>query len=272
MTKKILETIIYTAAIYGVCFPFTSSPSRANTHQDFNENFGLELHYFESSFGCGEGQIDIDVKVYKDNQLIQTMSKGDRYLLTDIDSINDLSFEYHSDDPEFYASYCRETDGINHQILGNQDPIPSFAGAHSQQSLQQMMVGLNSYEELYLVELATRDRSSEVFDLQDVIIIVDHNPELPNSSPVANDDTATVGIYNSVTIDVLANDTDPEGDATSIFSIDSVFGGEAIVEDNKIVYTADSMPGEFSLTYTVQDVYGKTDSGTVIITVTAFPD
>lgn len=93
-----------------------------------------------------------------------------------------------------------------------------------------------------------------------------------NTAPIANDDTATVTILNSVIIDVLANDTDPEGDATTIASIDNIFGGNAVIEDNKIVYTADSIPGEFSLTYTVQDAYGKTDSGTVVITVIGFPD
>ena len=95
---------------------------------------------------------------------------------------------------------------------------------------------------------------------------------IPNTAPIANDDTATVGILNSVTIDVLANDTDPDGDETIVTSIDSIFGGSGAIEDNKIVYTAGSIPGEFSLTYTVQDAYGKTDSGTVVITVTAFPD
>ena len=95
---------------------------------------------------------------------------------------------------------------------------------------------------------------------------------IPNNAPVANDDTAATVIYNSVVIDALGNDTDPDGDAIIIKSIDSIFGGNAVIEDNKIVYTAGSIPGEFSLTYTVQDAYGKTDSGTVTITVSAFSD
>ena len=95
---------------------------------------------------------------------------------------------------------------------------------------------------------------------------------IPNNAPIANDDTATTSIYGSVTIDVLANDIDPDGDATTITSIDSIFGGNAIIENNKIVYSAGAIPGEFSLTYTVQDEYGKSSSGTVVITVVAFPD
>ena len=95
---------------------------------------------------------------------------------------------------------------------------------------------------------------------------------IPNNAPVANDDTARTTILGSVTIDVLANDTDSDGDAKTISSIDSIFGGNAVIEDNKIIYTAGSIMGEFSLTYTVQDDYGKSDSGVVVIDVTAYPD
>ncbi len=95
---------------------------------------------------------------------------------------------------------------------------------------------------------------------------------IPNNAPVANDDTAETNVLTSVTIDVLANDVDPDGDDKSLASIDSVFGGNARIENNKIVYTAGPTPGEYSLTYTVQDEYGKSDVGTVIITVTALAD
>ena|GEM_PF-1772978 len=130
----------------------------------------------------------------------------------------------------------------------------------------------SAYDEI----VVTSDRSDSAFESDNHTFSAIKQPirgtVIPNSAPVANDDTATVGIYNSVTIDVLANDTDPEGDATTVTSIDSIFGGNAKIQENKIVYTAGSIPGEFSLTYTVQDAYGETDSGTVIVTVTAFPD
>lgn len=223
--------------------------------------FGLELHYFESAYQCGNGEIDIDVEVYKNAQLVQTMSKGDRLLLDDVDSLNDLSFEYNSTECTFYAN-------IN-QILGVQDPIPNLPGAYAQTSIQDMVNNLNSYEELYLVELGTTDTTDEIYDLQDVVLVVNHNP---NATPIAQDDTATTTILNSVTIDVLANDTEPDGDGKSIASIDSIFGGNAVIEDNKIIYTAGSMVGEFSLSYSVEDDYGNSDSGTVVINVTAYSD
>ena len=97
------------------------------------------------------------------------------------------------------------------------------------------------------------------------------NP-LPNLAPIANNDTATTSIYSSVTIDVLENDTDPDNDELTIHSVENVIGGQAKIENNKIVYTAGSIEGEFSFTYTVQDEYGKTDSATVSINVTAVAD
>lgn len=97
------------------------------------------------------------------------------------------------------------------------------------------------------------------------------NP-LPNLAPIANNDTATTSIYGSVTIDVLKNDTDPDNDELAIHSIENIIGGRAEIKDNKIIYTAGSTKGEFSLTYTVKDEYGKTDSATVLITVLAAAD
>ncbi|MGL5795488.1 MAG: Ig-like domain-containing protein [Waterburya sp.] len=96
--------------------------------------------------------------------------------------------------------------------------------------------------------------------------------ELSNVSPVANDDTAATTILNSVTIDVLANDTDPDNDDLSIESISNVTGGTAKILNNKIVYTAGSSIGTFSLDYVVKDAYGHTNQGSVTINVMAAPD
>ena len=96
---------------------------------------------------------------------------------------------------------------------------------------------------------------------------------IPNNAPVANEDSAVTTIFSTIAIDVLANDTDEDGDELSLASVDAAFsGGNAIIEDNKIVYTADSVPGEFGMTYIVKDEYGKTSQGSVKITVTAAAD
>lgn len=96
---------------------------------------------------------------------------------------------------------------------------------------------------------------------------------ISNAAPIANADEAITSIFSSITIDALANDIDEAKETLKITGVSSAFsGGQAVVEDNKIVYTAGSVPGGFSMTYTVQDEKGETSQGTVNITVTASPD
>ena len=51
-----------------------------------------------------------------------------------------------------------------------------YARVWRQASIEEMLVGLNSYEELFLTELGTSDTSSSAYDLQDVVLVVDNNP------------------------------------------------------------------------------------------------
>ena len=264
MNNKILNTFLFLAVISGLSLSLFPTPaiSVIDETETSNERFGIELNYFESAYECGSGEVDIDVYVYKNGQFFQTITQGDSLRMDDIDSLSDLSFGYYSAD-------CSIDVNIS-QILGSQDPVPSLAGAYSQTSIQGMLNNLDSYEELYLVELGTDDTSSEYYDLQDVVLIVNHNP---NNAPTANQDTATTSIFNTIAIDVLANDTDEDGDELTLTGVDAAFsGGSAVIENNKIVYTAGSVPGVFGMTYVVQDEYGKTSEGNVAITVTASSD
>ena len=96
---------------------------------------------------------------------------------------------------------------------------------------------------------------------------------IPNNAPVANTDEATTSIFSSITIDALANDTDEAQDTLKIIGVSDAFsGGQAVIEDNKIVYTAGSVPGGFSMTYTIEDEKGVSSEGTINITVIASPD
>ncbi|MEO1671323.1 MAG: Ig-like domain-containing protein [Cyanobacteria bacterium J06631_2] len=198
------------------------------------------------------------------------------------DPYNEITFK---NDGETVASFRTENlvDFINNSgtvntsdYQGNPNPIyDTLNNAHKTQPFSFVNVFFND-ESAFDEIVITSDKNDSAFESDNhtfsEIKQTIRGEVIPNTAPVANDDTATVSIYNSVTIDVLANDTDPEGDATTITSVDSISGGDAVIEDNKIIYTAGSMPDEFFLTYTVQDAYGKTDSGTVTITVTAFSD
>ncbi len=105
---------------------------------------------------------------------------------------------------------------------------------------------------------------------------VDITVDSVNDGPDAVDDAALVNEDSSVTIDVLANDTDVEGaiDPSTV----SVTGGPSngtvnVNPDGTIDYTPDAdFFGSDSFTYEVCDVDGDCDTATVDITVSDVND
>ncbi|MDG2825244.1 tandem-95 repeat protein, partial [Vibrio parahaemolyticus] len=94
-----------------------------------------------------------------------------------------------------------------------------------------------------------------------------------NDAPVAKDDIATTQEDTAVTIDVLPNDSDVNGDKLSIQSA-SVPEAQGKVEivDGKLVFTpAENFHGDAEITYTVTDG-ALTDQATVKVTVNAVND
>jgi len=96
-----------------------------------------------------------------------------------------------------------------------------------------------------------------------------------NNAPVANDDSVTTVEQTEVVINVLGNDSDPDGDELSVTSIDSgPANGTAIINgDGSISYTPNAgFIGTDTFTYTITDANGDTASATVTITVTMLAD
>ena len=95
-----------------------------------------------------------------------------------------------------------------------------------------------------------------------------------NTDPVAVNDTATVTQGGAATvIDVLANDTDADGDPLTI-KTDSVttpnHGGAAVIASNKISYTPPTdYHGTETFQYTVSDGNGGEANATVTVTIQA---
>jgi|GEM_PF-6016455 len=87
---------------------------------------------------------------------------------------------------------------------------------------------------------------------------------------VAVDDSATDISRQPVTINVLANDFDPQGDSFSITSHTNTSHGTLVQNANgTFTYTADAgFQGVDSFTYTITDQYGATSTATVRIDVT----
>jgi len=95
-----------------------------------------------------------------------------------------------------------------------------------------------------------------------------------NDAPVANDDEATVPEDSSVTIPVLGNDYDPDGDPLSVSIVSGPVNGRATVNpDGTITYTPNpDFCGTDSFTYKACDPAGACDTATVTIHVTCVND
>ncbi len=92
-----------------------------------------------------------------------------------------------------------------------------------------------------------------------------------NDPPVAVDDTTVTSRNTPRTIDVLANDRDPDGDALTIASAASTSTEGGLVEVLDAAAIRYTPPADFegldTFTYVVSDGNGGTDEGTVRVTV-----
>ncbi len=88
-----------------------------------------------------------------------------------------------------------------------------------------------------------------------------------NSLPLAVDDELTMLVNSQGSIDVLSNDSDPDGDRLSLHKVSSDIG-KVEMSGNKLLITPDSeFLGEFEITYFIIDSSGAMATAKVNITV-----
>ncbi len=89
-----------------------------------------------------------------------------------------------------------------------------------------------------------------------------------NEPPTANDDAETTQQNLSVTIDVLANDSDPENDPLTVDAVTMPSNGLAFINDNMVSYEPNmDFVGVDMFQYTISDDHGNPASATVTVTV-----
>jgi hypothetical protein len=94
-----------------------------------------------------------------------------------------------------------------------------------------------------------------------------------NDDPTAVDDTDSTAEDTAITVDVLANDTDPELDSLTVDSVTQGTNGSVTNNGTDVTYDPDSdWSGIDTFTYTLADGNGGFGTGTVTVTVTAQPD
>lgn len=90
-----------------------------------------------------------------------------------------------------------------------------------------------------------------------------------NQNPNAVDDNVTTPENTTITISVLSNDSDPDGDPVSLQSATSASHGTVTKIANHVDYTPNAgYTGTDQFDYTIIDGNGGSDTGTVTVTIT----
>ncbi|UWR20910.1 cadherin-like domain-containing protein [Sulfitobacter sp. S190] len=97
--------------------------------------------------------------------------------------------------------------------------------------------------------------------------------EAVNAPPVARDDSDETDEDTAVTIDILGNDSDPDGDALTVTAATSPDGDVVINDDGTVTFTPDAdFNGEATIDYTITDGNGGEDTAQVSVTVNPVND
>ena len=91
-----------------------------------------------------------------------------------------------------------------------------------------------------------------------------------NNAPVANNDTTTTDEGIAVTVAVLGNDTDADGDSLLVTGVTQGANGSVVIDavSNNPIYTPNAgFVGNDTFTYTISDGKGGSATGTVTVTV-----
>jgi hypothetical protein len=148
---------------------------------------------------------------------------------------------------------------------GDDDPIT--IGAHvvgGQTALDNEFTGL-------IDEVGFYDTALSAAEMATIASLAPSGLRLDNVGPTAVDDTATVNQDSTAnTIDVLANDSDPNDDPLKIVGNTAAAHGTATCLDTACSYTPDAgFSGTDSFSYDATDGDGTTASATVTLTVSA---
>ena len=124
-------------------------------------------------------------------------------------------------------------------------------------------VGKDSFEYHISDGNGGTDTASVHIDVKDV-----------NEAPIAKDDSAMTDEGQAVKINVLGNDSDPDGDAINVSSLEDASNGSvSLNNDGTVTYTPDAgFVGKDSFEYHISDGNGGTDTASVHIDVKEVPD
>ena len=144
-------------------------------------------------------------------------------------------------------------------------------------SVSQVLAGLATG--VHVVNLEVTDNEGAT-DADFVLVTVNPPPNIP---PIARDDSVdqsgnalAVLVGGSLTVDVLSNDSDQDGDvaALTVTATDGASGTTVVESDRSVTYSNNNgVAGNTdTFTYTITDAAGASDTATVTLTLIAPPN
>lgn len=119
------------------------------------------------------------------------------------------------------------------------------------------------------VTLSGASGGASISDASGVGTINDNDTAPSNNPPVANGDFITMAKCASGSKNVIANDTDPDGDTPlTLIGVTSDLGWASVASSTTVGIFSPDQNGTYSATYTVQDSRGATSTGILTLTVT----
>lgn len=122
----------------------------------------------------------------------------------------------------------------------------------------------------WIINLTAQDQNGLGALVRSLTLEVGEATGVANTPPVAVDDELSVEAYSSGTVDVLANDSDADGDELSVIDFSQgAHGSVNCTSDGQCTYSAGyAFTGDDSFTYTISDGNGGTATAAVAVTVT----
>jgi hypothetical protein len=238
---------------------------------------------------------DIWQYVFIDNNIVGAVedlnrtTPSDRFLTSSQLQSDEVRLELHgSDIPVTGGTFTIDADKIDSlgrtQFGPDWDPtihkLPSFLSALREHGYWTDDEGRNlTYLEYYAADRVTGNliKQRVVVEISDDLNFQDgrfgeiaYNGawEPNNAAPIGVDDFVTISAGETVAIDVLANDRDPDGDTLIVESFQSTRGHVTVNDEGGLTYWADQhWTGTDVITYWVQDTLGNITEAELTVTV-----
>ncbi|PZD73390.1 Leukotoxin [Acaryochloris thomasi RCC1774] len=170
------------------------------------------------------------------------------------------------------ASYDAETGTLT---LTGEDTVTQYQQALRTLTYNNSVANANTTDRLIEVTVDDGGAFSNVSAI--ATATVTFAPDLPNLLPNATDDNITTANSGPITIDLLANDSDPNADAIKVVEIDTsnTRGAVSLNDEGTVTYNPPpafaAIPPGISLTdsfgYTIEDDLGGQSTATATLTV-----